>query len=68
VALAPGFVRTPAHDGIPPETIERVLSQIPAARAASPDEVAGLAAYLASDEAAYISATGVIIDGAYLAV
>jgi NAD(P)-dependent dehydrogenase (short-subunit alcohol dehydrogenase family) len=68
VALAPGFIRTPAHDGIPPETVKRVLQQIPAGRAAAPEEVAGLAAYLASDEASYISATGVVIDGAYLAV
>ena len=68
VALAPGFIHTPAHDGIPPETIERVTSEIPAQRGAEPEEVAALAAYLASDEAGYITATGVIIDGGYLAI
>lgn len=68
VALAPGFIHTPAHDGIPPETIERVKQSIPAKRGAAPDEVAALAAFLASDEADYISATGVIIDGGYLAI
>ncbi len=68
VALAPGFIHTPAHDGIPPETIERVTSEIPARRGAQPEEVAALAAYLASDEASYITATGVIIDGGYLAI
>ena len=68
VAIAPGFIHTPAHDGIPQETIDRVVSQIPAQRGASPEEVAGLAAYLASDEADYITGTGVIIDGGYLRV
>lgn len=68
VAIAPGFIHTPAHDGIPPETIARVVSGIPAERGADPTEIAGLAAYLASDEASYVTATGVIIDGGYLAV
>jgi NAD(P)-dependent dehydrogenase (short-subunit alcohol dehydrogenase family) len=68
VAIAPGFIHTPAHDGIPPETIKRVLSEIPAKRGAQPEEVAALAAFLASDEADYITATGIIIDGGYLAI
>lgn len=67
VAVAPGFIITPAHDGIPPETIAQVVAGIPAGRGASPDEVAGLCAYLASDEADYVTATGVIIDGGYRA-
>lgn len=68
VALAPGFIITPAHDGIPPETIERVKASIPAQRGAQPEEVAALAAFLASDEADYITATGVIMDGGYLGI
>lgn len=68
VAIAPGFIHTPAHRGIPAETIERVIRSIPAGRGASPEEVAALAAFLISDEADYITATGVIIDGGYLAV
>jgi len=68
VAIAPGFIHTPAHAGIPPETIERVVGEIPARRGADPSEVAALAAFLASDEADYITATGVIVDGGYLAI
>lgn len=68
VAIAPGFIHTPAHDGIPKETIKRVLSEIPAKRGAQPEEVAALAAFLASDEADYITATGIIMDGGYLAI
>jgi NAD(P)-dependent dehydrogenase (short-subunit alcohol dehydrogenase family) len=67
VAVAPGFIHTPAHDGIPPETIERVVAAIPAGRGATPEEVAALCAYLASPEADYVTATGVVIDGGYLA-
>jgi NAD(P)-dependent dehydrogenase (short-subunit alcohol dehydrogenase family) len=68
VAIAPGFIHTPAHQGIPPETIERVKASIPAKRGAEAEEVAALAAFLASDEAAYITATGVIMDGGYLGI
>ena len=66
VAIAPGFIHTPAHVGIPPETIEHVKDSIPAKHGAQPEEVASLAAYLASDEADYITATGIITDGGYL--
>jgi NAD(P)-dependent dehydrogenase (short-subunit alcohol dehydrogenase family) len=58
-----GFIHTPAHEGIPPATIERVMAAIPAGRGASPDEVAALCAFLASPEAGYITGTGVVIDG-----
>ena len=62
VAIAPGFIHTLAHVGIPPETIERVKDSIPAKRGAQPEEVASLAAYLASDEADYITATAAILN------
>ncbi|MEM6281192.1 MAG: SDR family NAD(P)-dependent oxidoreductase [Chloroflexota bacterium] len=68
VAIAPGFILTPAHDGIPADIIESVKARIPAKRGAQPEEVATLAAYLASDEADYITATGIIMDGGDLAV
>ena len=68
VAIAPGFIITPAHDGIPTDIIESVKARIPAKRGGQPEEVAALAAYLASDEADYITATGFIIDGCDLAV
>jgi meso-butanediol dehydrogenase / (S,S)-butanediol dehydrogenase / diacetyl reductase len=68
VAIAPGFIVTPAHDGIPADTIARVKASIPAGRGAQPEEVAALAAYLASDEADYITGTGIIMDGGYLGI
>ena len=68
VAIAPGLITTPANAGLSPELMREVLAGIPAGRAASPAEVAGLAAYLASDEADYITGTAVIMDGGYLAI
>ena len=50
------------------DIIEFVKARIPAKRGGQTEEVAALAAYLASDEADYITATGIIIDGGDLAV
>lgn len=68
VALAPGLVLTEANAALPSATLERVKADIPAGRGAGPEEIAGLAAFLVSPEADYITATGVIIDGGYLGI
>ncbi len=68
VALAPGLIATDAVAGIPDDVMAEVLAGIPAGRAAQPEEVAALAAFIASDEAAYMSGTAVILDGGYLAI
>ncbi len=68
VAIAPGLIATEAIKGIPDDVMEDVIADIPAARAAQPEEVAALAAFIASDEADYMSGTAVILDGAYLAI
>lgn len=68
VAIAPGLVNTRAVAGIPGDVMDDVLAGIPAARGAEPEEVAALAAFIASAEADYMSGTAVILDGAYLAI
>ena len=68
VAIAPGLIATEAVKGIPADVMEEVIAGIPAGRAAQPEEVAALAAFIASDEADYMSGTAVILDGAYLAI
>ena len=68
VALAPGLIATEAVKAIPQDVMEEVIAGIPAGRAAQPEEVAALAAFVASDEADYMSGTAVILDGAYLAI
>jgi len=68
VAIAPGLIETEAVKGIPEDVMAEVIAGIPAGRAADPREVAALAAFIASDEADYMSGTAVILDGAYLAI
>ncbi len=68
VAIAPGLILTRAVEGIPEDVMQDVLAGIPAGRGADPREVASLAAFIASDEANYMSGTAVILDGAYLAI
>ncbi|MGY6547759.1 MAG: SDR family NAD(P)-dependent oxidoreductase [Roseinatronobacter sp.] len=68
VAIAPGLIATEAVKGIPADVMAEVIAGIPAGRAADPREVAALAAFIASDEADYMSGTAVILDGAYLAI
>jgi len=60
--IAPGFVDT---DMMAPYAAyrEKMQGQIPAGRFAKPEEVAGLAAFLMSEPAAYISGTVLPIDG-----
>src|ERR1700689_5206954 len=55
-AIAPGYVLTPMQQAeYTDEMLEEVNQKIPLARHAQPEEVAGLFAYLASDDAAYIT-------------
>lgn len=68
VAIAPGLIETEAVKAIPQDVMDEVIAGIPAARAAQPEEVAAVAAFIASEEADYMSGTAVILDGAYLAI
>ncbi|MDR3402732.1 MAG: SDR family oxidoreductase [Chthoniobacter sp.] len=63
-AISPGTIRTPAVTGIPdnPE-IPFIEKRTPLGRLGEPDEVAALAQFLASDEAAYITGQNIAIDG-----
>ena len=68
VAIAPGLIKTRAVETIADDVMAEVIADIPAARGAEPEEVAALAAFIASAEADYMSGTAVILDGAYLAI
>jgi meso-butanediol dehydrogenase / (S,S)-butanediol dehydrogenase / diacetyl reductase len=64
-AVAPGYVLTPMQRAeYTDEMLEAVNQKIPLRRHAQPDEVAALFAFLASDDAAYLSGHVYVIDGA----
>jgi 3-oxoacyl-[acyl-carrier protein] reductase len=64
-AVAPGYVLTPMQRAeYTDEMLEEVNRKIPLRRHAQPEEIAGLFAYLASDDAAYITGQVITIDGA----
>jgi 3-oxoacyl-[acyl-carrier protein] reductase len=54
-ALAPSLVDTPMTQAMPPEVLAKMVARIPAGRIGSPDDVAGIVAFLASSEAAYVT-------------
>ncbi|HOV68730.1 MAG TPA: 3-oxoacyl-[acyl-carrier-protein] reductase [Clostridia bacterium] len=62
-AIAPGFIDTDMTQSISEQAKERLVSRIPLARTGKAEEVAGLAAFLASDDAAYITGETIRIDG-----
>lgn len=62
-AIAPGFVTTKMTDKLPQETKDVILSRIPLKRFGTPDDIAELAAFLASERASYITAQVICIDG-----
>ncbi len=67
-AVCPGYVLTPMQEAeYTPEMMQEVNAKLPLGRHAQPEEVAALFAFLASDEAAYITGQAYVIDGGEIA-
>jgi len=62
-AIAPGFIDTEILDLMSPETLEAAIKLVPLSRKGKPEEVAYAAAFLASDEAAFITGQVLGVDG-----
>ncbi len=61
--VSPGFIETDMTAALPAERREAYLKAIPSARFATPEEVAGVVRFLASDAAAYINGAVIPVDG-----
>ena len=62
--VSPGYIGSRMVAAIPRNVLdEKILPQIPVSRLGRPDEVAGLVAYLASDEAAFVTGANISING-----
>ena len=62
--ISPGYIGTQMVMAIPKDVLEtKIIPQIPVGRLGKPEEVAGLVAYLASDEAGFITGANLAING-----
>jgi acetoacetyl-CoA reductase len=62
--ISPGYIGTKMVMAIPREVLDtKIIPQIPMGRLGKPEEVAGLVAYLASEEAAFVTGANIAING-----
>ena len=62
-AVAPGIIETDMMKAVPKEVIEPMVSRIPLRRMGQPEDIANAFAFLASDEASYITGVVLSVDG-----
>ncbi|RYY05187.1 MAG: SDR family oxidoreductase, partial [Alphaproteobacteria bacterium] len=61
--VAPGFVETAMTDVLPAEQKARLISGIPLGRMGRPEDIAAAVAWLASDEASWVTGTTIHVNG-----
>ena len=66
--VAPGAIATPINQALldNPEQLKKVTQNIPLGRLGEPEDVSGIFAFLASDEAKYITGSTFYVDGGLL--
>jgi glucose 1-dehydrogenase len=64
-AVCPGYVRTPMTEAYleDPAALATINAGIPLGRVARPEEIAAVIAFLASDEASYVTGSAIVVDG-----
>ncbi|MDD4894510.1 MAG: 3-oxoacyl-[acyl-carrier-protein] reductase [Candidatus Omnitrophica bacterium] len=67
-AVAPGFIQTEMTAKLPEELKQKMLSAIPLGKFGSPLDVANVCAFLASEDASYITGQTIIVDGGMVMV
>jgi NAD(P)-dependent dehydrogenase (short-subunit alcohol dehydrogenase family) len=64
-AVCPGYTKTPMTQASldDPQALNDILAAIPMGRPAEPAEIAAVIAFLASDEASYVTGSAIVVDG-----
>ena len=62
-AIAPGFIETELTSDLPQELLDELIVRTPLARFGQPEEIGSAVAYLASDEASFITGQVLAVDG-----
>ena len=62
-AVAPGYIQTDMTEGLADKVKENIMNAIPLKRLGTPEDVANAVAFLASEEAAYITGQVINVDG-----
>ena len=62
-AIAPGYINTEMVAAVPEKVLEGIIAQIPVGRLGAADEIAKCVAYLASDDAAFITGATITANG-----
>lgn len=65
-AVCPGYIETPALEGLPPERRAAAVAQVPMRRFGKPEEVASAVTFLAGPSAGYITGAVLKVDGGIL--
>jgi meso-butanediol dehydrogenase / (S,S)-butanediol dehydrogenase / diacetyl reductase len=65
--ISPGFVATPGTDIVPPAMRERIVGYHMLARAATAEDIAHCALYLAGDESSFVTGAEFMVDAGFSA-
>ena len=63
--VSPWYIQTPLTEPVlsQPDRLEKILARTPMGRVGQPQEVAGITAFLAMDQASYITGQNILVDG-----
>jgi NAD(P)-dependent dehydrogenase (short-subunit alcohol dehydrogenase family) len=67
-AVLPGVTDTPRIATLPPDWRRELIERTPLNRLARPDEIAKAYAFLASDDASYVTGTSLVVDGGFVSM